>query len=313
MPVTNRALLRAGFQNIVSVVTTFDSGGDTGRMRTDERGQLLAFSDYWRALISLWRDGKRKKLWQEMLRYRDGRGRNFGNSFFRFLVEKLGDINQADKFFQELMGVKLAGRVVPVATEPADLAFRTLSGQEYRGEHYLDLQRMSTDRVKKIWLEPRVRANPEAIQAIKESQVIIIGPGSLYGSLLANFLPRGMAAAYRQSRAKKILIANLMTVANESRWGTQRDYLAIFRRYLRVNRPFDVVIMPDWQALPKKQLAKVWRLYRYEHSQPIKVDRKLQPKPLVADVAIIEKQNMRLRHSPVKLGRVLKKVIGTRN
>ncbi len=310
MPITNRALLRAGFRDIVSVVTTFDSGGDTGRMRTDERGQLLAFSDYWRALISLWRDGKRKKLWQEMLRYRDGRGRNFGNNFFRFLVEKLGDINQADEFFQELMGVKLAGRVVPVATEPADLAFQTLSGQEYRGEHYLDLQRMSTDRVKKIWLEPRVRASPEAIQAIKESQVIIIGPGSLYGSLLANFLPRGMAAAYRQSRARRILIANLMSVANENQYYSQRDYIDIFRRYLKMSRPFDDIIMADFPRQPRKIWEKAMKLYSYEHSRPIRADESLEPQPILADIAIIEKKNTRLRHSAKKLAGVLRKVIG---
>ena len=51
MPIVNKALIRAGFENIKSIVTTFDSGGDTGRMRTDERGRVLAFSDYWRALI----------------------------------------------------------------------------------------------------------------------------------------------------------------------------------------------------------------------------------------------------------------------
>ena len=71
MPVVNRALVRAGFDNISSIVTTFDSGGDTGRMRTDERGSVLAFSDYWRSLISLWKDGKKRAVWEEMLSWRD--------------------------------------------------------------------------------------------------------------------------------------------------------------------------------------------------------------------------------------------------
>ena len=82
MPVVNKALVRAGFESISSIVTTFDSGGDSGRLRTDERGKILAYSDYWRALLSLWKDGQQKEIWGEMLRYRDGRGRNFGNIFF---------------------------------------------------------------------------------------------------------------------------------------------------------------------------------------------------------------------------------------
>lgn len=89
MPIINRALVRAGFQHIKSIVTTFDSGGDTGRLRTDERGRILAFSDYWRSLLSLWKDEDQKEAWEEMLRYRDGRGRNFGNTFFQFMSEFL--------------------------------------------------------------------------------------------------------------------------------------------------------------------------------------------------------------------------------
>jgi len=60
MPIINSSLVAAGFTNINSIVTTFDSGGDTGRMRTDERGKILAFSDYWRSLISLWMMVNRK-------------------------------------------------------------------------------------------------------------------------------------------------------------------------------------------------------------------------------------------------------------
>ena len=84
MPIVNNALVRAGYRQISSIVTTFDSGGDTARMRTDERGKILAFSDYWRSLISLWDDSDQKDNWEEMLRFRDGRGRNFGNMFFHF-------------------------------------------------------------------------------------------------------------------------------------------------------------------------------------------------------------------------------------
>ena len=102
MPIVNKALIKAGFENISSIVTTFDSGGDTGRMRTDERGRILAFSDYWRALISLWDDGKQKEIWEEMLRYRDGRGRNFGNTFFQFLSDNQKHLFRSGSFYHNL-------------------------------------------------------------------------------------------------------------------------------------------------------------------------------------------------------------------
>src|SRR3989338_1223400 len=103
MPVVNKALLRLGINDITSIVTTFDSGGDTGRLRTDERGKILAYSDYWRSLMSLWVDGKQKELWEEMLRYRDGRGRNFGNLFFQFMAEKQGGLHEVAQYFAKLM------------------------------------------------------------------------------------------------------------------------------------------------------------------------------------------------------------------
>ncbi|HWS49291.1 MAG TPA: 2-phospho-L-lactate transferase CofD family protein, partial [Candidatus Methanoperedens sp.] len=100
MPVINEALVKAGFSGIKSIVTTFDNGGDTGRLITDERGQILANSDYWRSLISLWKDGEQKKIWVDMLRYRDGRARNFGNIFFQFMSEKSGSLADVDVLFK---------------------------------------------------------------------------------------------------------------------------------------------------------------------------------------------------------------------
>ncbi len=161
MPIVNKALIRVGFNNIKSIVTTFDSGGDSGRMRTDERGRILAFSDYWRALISLWDDGKQKEIWQEMLRFRDGRGRNFGNMFFQFLSEKEGKLSDVDSAFEALTGAKLKGSVVPVSTDSANFCFKTISGKEYYGEHNLDDLRMSLDKVDNIWLMPKVKARTD--------------------------------------------------------------------------------------------------------------------------------------------------------
>ena len=309
MPVVNKSLLLSGFSGIKSIVTTFDNGSDTGRIRTDERGQVLAFSDYWRSLISLWPDSDRKQVWEEMLRFRDGRGRNFGNAFFQFMSEKTGDLCTVDLLFSRLIGANLQGEVIPVALQPSNICFETVSGKKYRGEDHLELLRMSLDRVAKIWLDPPVKANPEAVRALISADIIIVSPGSMYGSILANFLPAGFASAYQKSPAKKILITNIMSVANENHGYSQNDYLQVFSQYAGTSHPFDLVIMADLDRLPRRRLRSSLDLYALEHSHPIAPAAKSSVKTLIADIALIEPENLRLRHSSEKLASVWKKLL----
>ena len=306
MPIVNKSLIRAGFENIKSIVTTFDSGGDTGRMRTDERGKILAFSDYWRALISLWDDGKQKEVWQDMLRFKDGRGRNFGNTFFQFLSEKEGKLSDVDSSFEALTGAKLKGSVVPVSTDSAHFCFKTISGKEYCGEHNLDELRMSLDEIKDIWLKPKTKANKEAIEVIVNADVIIVSPGSMYGSILINFLPEGITEAYKKSKAKKILMTNISSMANENDGFDQDDYVTIFEKYLNCKSPFDLILMADLSCLEKKLLKNVLKFYALEHSFPIKFNKRSKQRTMMVDVASIEEKNMRLRHSEEKLGEVFR-------
>jgi len=309
MPIVNSGLVKAGFKNISSIVTTFDSGGDSGRMRTDERGNLLAFSDYWRAIMSLWENGKQKTNWEEMLRFRDGRGRNFGNTFFQFMAEKSGSLSEVDLLFSKLMGVKLKGEVIPVSLHPAQLCFKTKSGKIYRGEHMLDELRMSLDTVEKIWLEPEVRISVEAARALSEAEVIIVCPGSMYGSVLTNFLPKKSADIFVRSRAKKILMTNIMSTANENKGFSQNDYIKVFEKMLGKKNVFDLILMADTNRLVDKKFNSVLKFYEMEHSAPIKIAKNGGVKTLVEDIAVIEEKNLRLRHSVDKLAKVFLEMI----
>lgn len=306
MPIVNKALIRAGFKNIKSIVTTFDSGGDTGRIKTDERGRVLAFSDYWRSLISLWVDGEQKESWEEMLRYRDGRGRNFGNTFFQFLSEKEGNLGEIDDLFCKLTGAKLAGEVIPVSLKPSNVCFRTISGKEYEGENFIDDLKMSSDRIDEIWLNPVVEANEKAIKAVKKTDLIVVGPGTTYGSSLPNFLPEGMAKAFNESKAKKIFFVNIFSMANEAKEATQLDYVEIFKKYLKNKSPFDLVIMVDLSSLDKKILERIFYFYELEHASLVEISKSSEIKTMMADIAKIEEKNMRLRHSEEKLGELFR-------
>lgn len=302
MPIINKGVLNAGIKNIKSIVTTFDSGGDTGRMRTDERGQILAFSDYWRSLISLWPNSDQKKIWEEMLRYRDGRGRTFGNLFFQFLSEKTGNLGEVDSLFSSLTGAELLGEVIPVSIEPSNMCFETFSGKKYYGEHNLDNFRMSKDYVTNVWLSPEIKVNEEAKKTLLESDIIIVCPGSMYGSALVNFLPIGFSEAFKKSKAKKILMTNIMSVPSENNNFDQDDYVNVFSKYLKYKNPFDLVLMANLNIFDNNLLNKVLFNYDLEHSSPIRVNNNSDNITMVADIATIDEDNLRLRHSEKKLG-----------
>ncbi|HWS49039.1 MAG TPA: 2-phospho-L-lactate transferase CofD family protein [Candidatus Methanoperedens sp.] len=306
MPVINEALVKAGFSGIKSIVTTFDNGGDTGRLITDERGQILANSDYWRSLISLWKDGEQKKIWVDMLRYRDGRARNFGNIFFQFMSEKSGSLADVDVLFKNLTLADLKGEVIPISLSPASICMETKSGKKYIGEHFLDDLRMSRDYVTKLWLDPKVEANPEAIEAMLNAEVIIVCPGSVYGSLITNFLTKGICEAFTKSKAKKILMVNIMSSANEGDVKNQNDYLNLYKKFLDID--FDVLLMADLKKLDSSKLKKVMDFYDMENSEHIEYVEEANKNTVLTDIATIDEVNWRLRHSKLKLARFFAKM-----
>jgi len=306
MPVINEALVLGGFTKIKSIVATFDSGGDTGRIRTDERGQILANSDYWRSLISLWDDGEQKAIWENMLRYRDGKNRNFGNTFFQFMAEKVDGLSNVGELFKKLTMANIVGEVIPVALNPAEICFKTTSGKQYKGERYLDELRMSRDFVTDLWLEPEIQANPKAIEALNEAEVIIICPGSVHGSLLTNFLAKGVAKAFAGSKAKKVLMVNIMATSNEGKIKNQNDYLALFKQYLKCD--LDLILMADLGRLEVEKLSRVLEYYEMENSTRIEYLPKSNCKCEVADIATIDEVNWRLRHSKDKLAKYFVKM-----
>jgi len=306
MPVINEALVLGGFTQIKSIVATFDNGGDTGRIRTDERGQILANSDYWRSLISLWDDGEQKAIWENMLRYRDGRGRNFGNTFFQFMSEKVDGLSNVGELFKKLTMANIVGEVIPVSLKPAEVCFKTTSGKQYKGERYLDELRMSRDYVTDLWLDPKIEANPRAIEAISEADLVIICPGSVHGSLLTNFLAGGMEKAFANSKAKKLLMVNLMTSGNEGMIKNQNEYLELFGKYIKAD--FDLILMADLDRLEGKKLSRVLEYYEMENSSRIDYVKESKCKCEVADIATIDEVNWRLRHSKDKLAKYFVKM-----
>lgn len=321
-PIIVQALLLAGYKNLSCIAASMDSGGKTGIIRSDERDQVIAISDLFRTLISLIGSSnhqKNIKAFTDLVSFTDGRQRNLGYTIYYALLEMYrNDFIKAQNHLEELLGIKFDGTVIPVTTASSNICFETKNGTIFRGEHELDRQSMSKNAITNIWLHPDVPATPQAIKALEEADFVIYCPGSLYGSIISNFLPMGIKEALATSKAQKILITNLVSNRNQTHHFTPEKYLKIFRKFTGLKKPFDILISPNIsQKAFEKRFPKVVRAYALEHAHFLGWSKNelksIQDKGIkVATSAIISitPQLNRLRHDPKKLSRVLKTLIG---
>ncbi|HSV95198.1 MAG TPA: 2-phospho-L-lactate transferase CofD family protein, partial [Spirochaetia bacterium] len=304
------------------IAASMDSGGKTGIIRSDERDQVIAISDLLRTLISLIVSTNHQKNIQaftDLLSFTDGRQRNLGYTIYYALLEMYqNDFIKAQKHFERLLGIKFDGTVIPVTTDSSNLCFETCGGTVFRGEHELDKQSMSKNSIVDLWLDPDVPATPQAITAIEAADYVIYCPGSLYGSVLSNFLPIGIKEALATSKAQKILITNLVSNRNQTHHFTPEKYVCAFRKYTGLENPIDIILAPHiGQKAFEKRFPKVAKAYALEHAHflgwtdnELKDTRDKGIKVLTSDIISITPQLNRLRHDSRKLAKVFRKLIG---
>ncbi len=321
-PAVLKALVLSGFSDIQAVCASTDSGGRTGIIRSDERDQVIAISDLLRNLLALISDRqnhqKQVAAFTDMAGFVDGRSRNLGYTLYYALLEKYsGDFLKVQDHLEKLLSIKFHGTAIPITLKSANICFSTSNGQKFYGEHELDRQTLSTNTITRIWLDRRVTATPQSIKSIAGASHIIYSPGSLYGSVLVNFLPQGVSTALKASKAKKILITNLVSNRNQTHRFSPLDYWNLFRKYTRLKKPFDYIIIPN---LTEKEFdfkyPQVAGTYATEHSHFLGwSDKELRPldslgiKYISADIFSITSHLNRIRHDPQKLAPVLKAII----
>jgi uncharacterized cofD-like protein len=207
-----------------SIVTMMDSGGDSGVLR-DAFG-VLPPGDLRRCLVAL---SEESQILRDLFsfRFEEGplAGRNFGNLFFLALTRSLGSEQQAVSALGRIL--KIRGEVIPVTWDHAQLVARTRAGELLRGEAAIDGRAKRRDArpspIEAIWLEPAARANPAALDAIRDCHALVLAPGDVFTSLVPNLLVGGVAAAIRESRGLLVMVVNLMTKAGETDdWGARR-------------------------------------------------------------------------------------------
>lgn len=213
--------------NLAAIVTVSDDGGSSGRLRVEL--QMLPPGDIRNCMIALSEDST---LLSRLFRYRfrgDGAlgGHSFGNLFLAALTEVTGDFVEAVRLSSEVLASK--GHIYPATINDVRLVAELEDGTVVRGETQITASRSA---IRSLRLEPeQCLPLPEALAAIRTADVITVGPGSLYTSILPNLLVARVAQAIGDAHATKIFICNLMTQPGETDGYTARQHLEVVKKY----------------------------------------------------------------------------------
>jgi len=220
--------------NISAIVTVADDGGGSGMIR-DELG-MLPPGDVRNCIMAL---ADQEETMDKLFQYRfsEGRlkGQNFGNLMIAALTDIVGDFELAVEKIHDILRIK--GHVIPVTSENVKLCARLENCTIVKGESKIpEIVKTQNSPIKDVFLEPSdVNALPRAIDAIKSADLIVLGPGSLYSSIIPNLLVGGIKDAIRDARGMKVLICNVMTQAGETDDYSVAMYAEAIEKYLGKN------------------------------------------------------------------------------
>ncbi len=284
--------------NLSAIVAVTDDGGSSGRLR-DEL-QMLPPGDIRNCMVALSEDSRLlSRLFQHRFRG-DGDlgGHSFGNLFLAALAEITGDFAEAVKLSSEILASK--GHIYPATVADARLAAELLDGSIIRGE--TNIAKVGK-LIKRLYLEPRdCKPMPETLAAIRDANVISVGPGSLFTSLLPPILVDGVADAIADSPAVKVFVCNLMTQPGETDGLTSRQHLETIRRHAP-QIGFDYVVVNN-RPITDFQLKK----YTGEGAEQIGVRGSISPQTIEGAEIIygnLLDDGDKVRHHPGKLAQVL--------
>jgi len=214
-------------EDLSAVVTVSDDGGSSGRLRKEFN--MLPPGDIRNCIVALSED---EALLSQLFRHRFAKGsglegHSFGNLFLAALTDITQDFSEAVRISSEILVTR--GHIYPATTSNIELEALMEDGTRVRGETKITA---SKGRIKELFLVPsNVEPLPQTLAAIAEADIISIGPGSLFTSLIPNLLVHGIADAIVNSAATKVYICNLMTQANESLGLTAADHIRALNRH----------------------------------------------------------------------------------
>jgi uncharacterized cofD-like protein len=293
-----KAFVGNEIRDLSAIVAVTDDGGSSGRLR-DEL-QMPPPGDIRNCMVALSEDSS---LLSNLFRYRfegqgDLAGHNFGNLFLAALSEVTGDFAEAVRLSSEILASK--GHIYPATVSDVRLAAKLVDGTTIRGE--TNVSKVG-GRIERLYLEPEdCHPMPNAISAIENADIITVGPGSLFTSLLPPLLVRGVSQAVAQSPAVKAFVCNLMTQPGETDGMTSRRHLEIVREYAP-NLQFDYIIVND-RPITERQAE----LYHDEGAEQIGVHGTIEDTVIegteIIYTNLLDDGDM-VRHHPERLARAV--------
>jgi uncharacterized cofD-like protein len=279
------------FADLAAMVTVTDDGGSSGRLRDEFR--MLAPGDIRNCLVAMSAD---ESLLSSLFQYRfEGEGalggHNFGNLFLTALTAVTGDFHEAVRAASHVLAIR--GRIFPSTNESTSLVAELVDGRIVRGETNISA---ASARIRRIFLEPEGGAPPEeALDALEHADLVLIGPGSLYTSLIPNLLAPGVSEALAETDAFVAFLSNVMTQPGETTGYRLSDHVEALLRHcpgLRLS-----AVLANDAPIPEESLAR----YREEGAEPVVIDE--LPCPLVLEDLL--QHGPVVRHDGVKTARAL--------
>jgi len=290
--------------NITAIVSMADDGGSTGKLR-DEYG-VLPPGDVRRCIVAL---SEEREMMQKLFEYRFSNGTFNGHSFGNLLLTALQEItgNDENAILEASKLLNIRGSVLPVTLDDTRLVAELEDGQLIIGETNIDIPKHDSDlRIKKVLLSPKAKSNQKSIEAILNADLIILGPGDLFGSVIANLLVEGISEAIQKSSAKKFYVCNLMTKNGETNNFKVTDFVLEIENYLGKN-VLDHVIYSG-----KNFNEELLKSYEEEKAFPVTVDSENFAKlNCIFTGADIATEPVLIRHDSEKLARAIMEIYGS--
>jgi uncharacterized cofD-like protein len=286
-------------ERITAIVTVTDEGGSSGRLR-GEMG-VLPPGDLRNCLVAL---SEAEPLMRRLFQYRFDRGglsgHAFGNLFIVALSQVLGDFREALRAASKILKVK--GEVLPSTLESVVVGAELEGGEKVLGE--LAISRLG-GRIKRVFLDPpHPRPAPGCLEAIEEADLLVLGPGSLFTSILPNLLVPGIARAISRSRAVKVLVVNLMTQPGETDGFRASDHVRVIREQVGEGVVDWAVVNTGW---PGEERMERYRSQGAELVEPDVED--LERMGIKVVLAPLVNRRGLVRHDVRRLSRVLRALV----
>lgn len=282
--------------NLTAIVPVTDDGGSTGRLR-DEFG-FLPVGDIRQCLAAL---ASQSGLLHELLLYRFNKGKglaghNLGNLILTALEDMVGSEPEAMVAAAKIF--RLKGRVMPIANQLVKLVAYYSTGRKIISEHKIETHLLLPgEKITRLSTSPLTDINPVAAEAIKTADLIILAPGDLYNSIIANLIIRGAKDSLMQSRAKLLYVVNLMTLNSQTHGFTALDHVQAIEKYS--GRSTDYIIVNN-QPIP----ANILKLYQTQHEYPVEDDLGSDPRVtrdhLIAMVTFAKQPGDKLKRSHLR-------------